>query len=65
MRHMAAIWSRRSTPPANTVSSYLRDLNQFRSWLLENGAADLRRVKTDTINEYLRYLERRGSPRPP
>lgn len=44
----------------NTVSSYLRDLNQFRSWLLENGAADLRRVKTDTINEYLRYLERRG-----
>ena len=24
---------------ANTVSSYLRDLNQFRSWLLENGAA--------------------------
>ena len=41
---------------ANTVSSYLRDLNQFRSWLLENGAADLRRVKTDTINEYLRYL---------
>ena len=40
----------------NTVSSYLRDLNQFRSWLLENGAADLRRVKTDTINEYLRYL---------
>lgn len=45
---------------ANTVSSYLRDLNQFRSWLLENGAADLRRVKTDTINEYLRYLERRG-----
>ena len=44
---------------ANTVSSYLRDLNQFRSWLLENGAADLRRVKTDTINEYLRYLERR------
>ena len=29
---------------ANTVSSYLRDLNQFRSWLLENGAADLRRV---------------------
>ena len=45
---------------ANTVSSYLRDLNQFRSWLLENGAADLRRVKTDTINDYLRYLERRG-----
>ena len=31
---------------ANTVSSYLRDLNQFRSWLLENGAADLRRVKS-------------------
>ena len=45
---------------ANTVSSYLRDLNQFRSWLLENGAADLRQVKTDTINAYLRYLERRG-----
>ena len=35
----------------NTLSSYLRDINQFKTWLLGAGSPDLRRVKKDTINE--------------
>ena len=30
---------------ANTLSSYIRDLTQFQSWLITNGTADLRKVK--------------------
>ena len=37
---------------ANTLSSYIRDLTQFQSWLITNGTADLRKVKKETINEY-------------
>ena len=37
----------------NTLSSYLRDINQFKTWLLGAGSPDLRRVKKDTINEYI------------
>ena len=30
---------------ANTLSSYMRDLNQFRSWLTANGTTDMRKVR--------------------
>ncbi|MBO4854596.1 MAG: site-specific tyrosine recombinase XerD [Oscillospiraceae bacterium] len=44
----------------NTVSSYLRDLHQFRSWLANHGATDLRRVKKDQISRYLEDLSGHG-----
>lgn len=45
---------------ANTLSSYLRDLNQFREWLLSEGNADFKKVKKETINEYLLHMGRIG-----
>ena len=45
---------------ANTLSSYIRDLTQFQSWLITNDAADLRKVKKDTINEYLLHMNHSG-----
>ena len=45
---------------ANTLSSYIRDLTQFQSWLITNNAADLRKVKKDTINEYLLHMNHSG-----
>ena len=44
----------------NTLSSYLRDINLFKTWLLGAGSPDLRRVKKDTINEYMLYLSGAG-----
>ena len=44
----------------NTLSSYLRDINQFKTWLLGAGSPDLRRVKKDTINEYMLFLSGAG-----
>ena len=44
----------------NTLSSYLRDINQFKTWLLGAGSPDLRRVKKDTINEFMLYLSGAG-----
>ena len=44
----------------NTLSSYLSDINQFKTWLLGAGSPDLRRVKKDTINEYMLYLSGAG-----
>ena len=44
----------------NTLSSYLRDIKQFKTWLLGAGSPDLRRVKKDTINEYMLYLSGEG-----
>ena len=44
----------------NILSSYLRDINQFKTWLLGAGSPDLRRVKKDTINEYMLYLSGAG-----
>ena len=35
---------------ATTLSSYIRDLTQFQSWLLSTGLTDMRKVKKDTIN---------------
>ena len=37
---------------ANTLSSYVRDISQFRNWLIERGSVDLRKVKKDVIGEY-------------
>ncbi len=45
---------------ANTLSSYLRDLTQFQMWLLSSGLSDLRKVKKDTISDYLMSLSRQG-----
>ena len=45
---------------ANTLSSYIRDLTQFQSWLITNGTADLRKVKKETINEYLLHMNHSG-----
>ena len=42
---------------ANTLSSYIRDLTQFHSWLLSVGVTDMRKVKKETINEYLLHSE--------
>ena len=43
----------------NTLSSYLRDVRQFREWLLSSGS-DLKKVKKDTITDYFTYLTGRG-----
>ncbi len=45
---------------ANTLSSYIRDLNQFQTWLMHRGSMDLRKVKKETISEYLQYLTQQG-----
>ena len=45
---------------ANTLSSYIRDLNQFRIWLLDSGITDLRKVKKEVINEYLLHMTQIG-----
>lgn len=45
---------------ANTLSSYIRDLTQFQSWLRLSGTADLRKVKKDAIQDYMQYMSRRG-----
>ena len=45
---------------ANTLSSYIRDLTQFQSWLLSTGVTDMCKVKKDTINEYLLHMTHSG-----
>ena len=42
----------------NTVSSYVRDLTQFRAWLPQG--SDLRRVKPAAVEEYLAHLADQG-----
>ena len=44
---------------ANTLSSYMRDINQYNTWLLERGG-DLRKVKKESIAEYFEYLSSKG-----
>ena len=44
----------------NTLNSYARDLNQFQTWLMANGITDLKRVKKETVNEYLQYMSSKG-----
>lgn len=44
----------------NTLNSYARDLNQFQTWLMANGITDLKKVKKETVNEYLQYMSCKG-----
>lgn len=45
---------------ANTLSSYVRDITQFQNWLLQRDVMDLRKVKKETIAEYLQHLMQVG-----
>ena len=45
---------------ANTLSSYIRDITQFQTWLLQRGAMDLRKVKKEVVSEYLQSLLQMG-----
>ena len=44
----------------NTLSSYLRDINQFKIWLEEANADDFANVDRAMIEKYLHYMERSG-----
>ena len=44
----------------NTLNSYARDLNQFQTWLLSAGVADLRKVKKEHISNYIEYMDSKG-----
>lgn len=44
---------------ANTLSSYLRDVKQFSTWLEEGGVALTQATQSD-VREYAQYLEKRG-----
>ena len=44
---------------ANTLSSYIRDLTQFQAWLRETDATDLKKVKKDTVDDYVLSLKRK------
>ena len=44
----------------NTLNSYARDLNQFQSWLLSEGVADLKKVKKENVGNYLQYMSSKG-----
>ena len=45
---------------ANTVSSYVRDLNQFRTWLMSTETTDLRRVRKENVDAYMQYMSSKG-----
>ena len=45
---------------ANTVNSYVRDLNQFRTWLMSTGATDLRRARKENVDAYMQYMSSKG-----
>ena len=45
---------------SNTLNSYIRDLNQFKTWLAGAGISDWKKVKKETISEYLQYMDSRG-----
>lgn len=45
---------------ANTVNSYVRDLNQFRTWLMSTGTTDLRRVRKENVDAYMQYMSSKG-----
>jgi len=45
---------------ANTLSSYVRDITQLQTWLLEKGTMDLKKVKKETVAEYLQHLSSIG-----
>ena len=37
----------------NTLSSYLRDMQQFQTWLVRSGVSTLRKVDRARVEEYL------------
>ena len=44
----------------NTLSSYLRDINQFKNWLEESDAGDLAMADRTVVETYLHHMERVG-----
>ena len=44
----------------NTLSSYLRDIHQFQSWLTTSNDMELTKVDRMTVESYLHHLERIG-----
>lgn len=44
----------------NTLSSYMRDLNQFAAWLGEHAEPDLRSVDQGTVSGYVEWLNGKG-----
>ena len=44
----------------NTLSSYLRDLRQFATWLEEHSPTDPRKVKQSTVSEYVEWMNGKG-----
>lgn len=44
----------------NTVSSYIRDIRQFSSWITENGISDVLTVAQVNIADYLSFLRDSG-----
>lgn len=44
----------------NTVSSYIRDIRQFREWLFREGISDVLTVTQVNISDYLSYLQSEG-----
>ena len=45
---------------SNTLNSYIRDLNQFKTWLAGVDISDWKKVKKETISEYLQYMGSSG-----
>jgi len=45
----------------NTLQSYNRDLQKFKSFILTQGITDLTRVTGTTLNSYMLFLEKSGS----
>ena len=44
----------------NTLSSYMRDLNQFAAWLKEHQVTDLGAVRQSTVSEYVEWMTSKG-----
>ncbi|MBE7004968.1 MAG: site-specific tyrosine recombinase XerD [Ruminococcaceae bacterium] len=44
----------------NTLSSYMRDLRQFATWLEDHEQADLRKVRQETVTEYVSWMNSKG-----
>lgn len=45
---------------ANTVSSYLRDINQFAQWLQIEKHCELRRASMDAVQDYMSWMQGHG-----
>ena len=45
---------------ANTVSSYLRDINQFAKWLYLEKHCELRRASMDAVQDYMSWMQGHG-----